>query len=445
MAIVVSAPIRTGKTLYCMSIIDKVSKKDPYRMIYTNIVGCTYPGVILIHSTTDKPFDWRDLPNGSLLIYDEAHEHPAFSKDDLLKTFEIDDSIYLKRVAEINSNTELRVRDKDALIAEEKEKQKRRLVRAKEDILDIGRSLTLHGHFGIDIYFITQKPYKLNDSVKASVNEHLILRRLFKLKACTIYSFSELQEQFGLSTMRNALSWKFWLYPKQLYKFYISAEEHEKSTKIPFSLMFWILLPVLIIGAALYKSMGTRIGQKFFGSEQTVAESSPAADPNDKTQPTMADQYAQQKKINDCMVQFSYTLQQCEEMLNPEIRDKRYADLQASTHANTETIAMNYNVNDPYGSQITEFQIQAKDYPRLSGCVQYGNKIVGFDQQGNRMPDLDPNACKRWLAGERLFDYTRDRNTASMQTSQPAVSAVEKSMSVDEIAQMQEAKRQGLI
>ncbi|MCW8041268.1 zonular occludens toxin domain-containing protein, partial [Acinetobacter sp. BIT-DXN8] len=141
MAIVVSAPIRTGKTLYCMSIIDKTTKKDPYRMIYTNIVGCTYPGVILIQSTTDKPFDWRDLPNGSLLIYDEAHEHPAFSKDDLLKTFEVDDSIYLKRIAEINANTELRVRDKDELKAKEKEKQKLRLVRAKEDILDIGRSL----------------------------------------------------------------------------------------------------------------------------------------------------------------------------------------------------------------------------------------------------------------------------------------------------------------
>ncbi|MCW8041330.1 zonular occludens toxin domain-containing protein, partial [Acinetobacter entericus] len=279
--------------------------------------------------------------------------------------------------------------------------------------------LTLHGHFGIDIYFITQKPYKLNDSVKASVNEHLILRRLFKLKACTIYSFSELQEQFGLSTMRNALSWKFWLYPKQLYKFYISAEEHEKSTKIPFSLIFWLILPVFIICAALYKSMGTRLGQKFFGSEETSAQVSPAANPN--SEQTIADQYQPQKKIIDCMVQFSYTKQQCEEMLNHEIRDKRHADLQASTHRDSETIAMNYKVNDPYGSQITEFQIQAKDYPRLSGCVQYGNKIVGFDQQGNRMPDLEPNACKRWLAGERLFDYTRDRSTASMQAAQPPV------------------------
>lgn len=442
MSVVISAPIRTGKTLYCMSIIDRVSKKDPFRRIYTNIVGCTYPGVILIQSTTDKPFDWRDLPNGSLLIYDEAHEHPAFSKDDLLKTFEIDDSIYLKAVSEINSNTELRVRDKDALISEEKEKQKRRLTRAKEDILDIGRSLTLHGHFGIDIYFITQKPYKLNDSVKASVNEHLILRRLFKLKACTIYSFSELQEQFGYSTMKNALSWKFWLYPSQLYKFYVSAEEHEKSTKIPFSLIFWVLLPLLILGLAFNKSLGTKLGQQFFGTDTPVDTVSDQVTP-EKTE-TMADQYAKQQKINNCMSGGNYTLQQCEEIIDPSIRQQRHSDLQASVHNDMDTITLKYKVNDPYGSQLTEFDVQAKDYPRLSGCAKYGNKIVGYDQQGNRMPDLDPNACKRWLAGERLFDYTRDKNSV-LQTAQPSVPIVEKTITVEDIAKYQEAKRQGLI
>ena len=113
MSIVVSAPIRSGKTLYCMQIIDKVSKKEPYRRIYTNIIGCNYPGVISIQSTLEKPFDWRDLPNGAILIYDECHEHPAFSKEDLLKTFEIDDSEYLKRVSEINSDLALKVKEKE--------------------------------------------------------------------------------------------------------------------------------------------------------------------------------------------------------------------------------------------------------------------------------------------------------------------------------------------
>ena len=123
MQTLISAPPRTGKSLYCMSLIDQLSRKHPNRRIYTNIIGMNYPGVLTINSTPEKPFDWRDLPDGSIIFFDEAHEHPAFSAQDLLGTARTD--------------------------AEKKR---------KAEILDIGDSLTLHGHFGFDIYLITQNP-----------------------------------------------------------------------------------------------------------------------------------------------------------------------------------------------------------------------------------------------------------------------------------------------
>ena len=123
MQTLISAPPRTGKSLYCMSLIDQLSRKHPNRRIYTNIIGMNYPGVLTINSTPEKPFDWRDLPDGSIIFFDEAHEHPAFSAQDLLGTARTD--------------------------AEKKR---------KSEILDIGDSLTLHGHFGFDIYLITQNP-----------------------------------------------------------------------------------------------------------------------------------------------------------------------------------------------------------------------------------------------------------------------------------------------
>ncbi|MDH0969147.1 zonular occludens toxin domain-containing protein [Acinetobacter johnsonii] len=75
MQTLISAPPRTGKSLYCMSLIDQLSRKHPNRRIYTNIIGMNYPGVLTINSTPEKPFDWRDLPDGSIVFFDEAHEH----------------------------------------------------------------------------------------------------------------------------------------------------------------------------------------------------------------------------------------------------------------------------------------------------------------------------------------------------------------------------------
>ena len=87
MSILISAPIRTGKTLYVIKcIFDELNKG---RQVYTNIVGIKIDGVISVSSSIDKPFDWRDLPNGSVLVWDEAHEHPSFSEKDLLKNYEL--------------------------------------------------------------------------------------------------------------------------------------------------------------------------------------------------------------------------------------------------------------------------------------------------------------------------------------------------------------------
>ena len=88
-ATVISAPPRTGKSLYTMEILEKAVIDNPDRLIYTNIIGCKLPGVLPAVSRPDNPFDWRTLPNGALYVHDEAHEHPAFCKNDLLKDKEL--------------------------------------------------------------------------------------------------------------------------------------------------------------------------------------------------------------------------------------------------------------------------------------------------------------------------------------------------------------------
>ena len=63
------------------------------------------------------------------------------------------------------------------------------------------------------------------------------------------------------------------------------------------------------------------------------------------------------------------------------------------------------------------------------------------------MPNLDKNACQKWLKGERLFDYTKQptqvNNNApvSNQTnnSQPG------ELSIQEMAKIEQAQSEGLI
>lgn len=411
MSIIVSAPLGAGKTLYCMSEIDRISKKHPEKWIYTNIVGCTYPGVILISSTLEKPFDWRDLPNGAVLIYDEAHEHPAFSKDDLLKTYEIDDSQCIKNIATINARDDLKVKEKEELVRQEREKQKWKLIRAKDDILDIGRSLTMHRQFGIEIYFITQKPFKLNDSVKASVVEHLILRRLFKLKAATIYTYVELQEQFGLSTMKNALSWRFWLYPKQLYKFYISAEQHDQSKKIPKSLILLLLLPIILFGSALKDSYNSPLFSGVLESLGLKSKTEQVEQVENQTASNAPLPISAENKKDyvDCNLYENMHLSICQN-LQKQKNEKLQSDVRQ---------VISYNPNEPFNDMSQSLNYQVSNQPVFSGCVKFNGKYQGYTQQGTKL-NVSEADCKKLIEnGDRPFNYFQRQNqTERVSTSE---------------------------
>lgn len=422
MSIVISAPLGAGKTLYCMSEIDRISKSQPNRRIYTNIIGCSYPGTILIQSTTDKPFDWRDLPNGSVLVYDEAHEHPAFSKDDLLKTYQIDETPYLENIDKINARDDLKVKEKEELVRREKKNYELALLKAKEDILDIGRSLTLHRHFGIDIYFITQKPERLNNSVRASVTKHLILRRLFNLKASTIYEYVELQDQFGFSTIKNALSWKFWRFPKTMYKFYISAEEHPQRTNVPFGLYGWALISIALIGFGVFNAYNKNflgLGKKQDQVEvkkQTSTSQQQTSNPSD---PTITPDI--QAKIDNCQKQLEWTYEQCRVTFDTAYDQKKKDEMLSRTQNDMQTISVKYNPNKPFETQNIQDSIQydVTAKPVLAGCMTSKNgKLQGYTQQGTKL-DVSQEDCKKIIAGDRPFNYfSQQQQNQQFQTQQ---------------------------
>ncbi|WP_212386619.1 zonular occludens toxin domain-containing protein [Acinetobacter junii] len=375
MQTLISAPPRTGKSLYCMSLIDQLSRKHPNRRIYTNIIGMNYPGVLTINSTPEKPFDWRDLPDGSIIFFDEAHEHPAFSAQDLLGTARTD--------------------------AEKKR---------KVEILDIGDSLTLHGHFGFDIYLITQNPKLLREQVRAACSVHYVMRRLWGLDVAMIYEFAEVQTYFANATRKQALSVKRFRYPKNLYKYYVSSNVHNIQKRVPLLYMAFFAIPIAIF--ALSYSKASQTG--FFGlfpKDEVVQEK--AIEQPEYQVITVSDPSKTEEQL----------LLQAKENFNPDIECRKAMNLdlpeciswfdqltkqQSSVLPDGQVFqAVVYDPNKPYDFEYKP-QIQPQDFPRMSGVMTLANgRLMAIDQQGNYMSNVSQEDCRKWLSGYRPFNYAK--------------------------------------
>ncbi|WP_333872782.1 zonular occludens toxin domain-containing protein [Acinetobacter variabilis] len=375
MQTLISAPPRTGKSLYCMSLIDQLSRKHPNRRIYTNIIGMNYPGVLTINSTPEKPFDWRDLPDGSIIFFDEAHEHPAFSAQDLLGTARTD--------------------------AEKKR---------KAEILDIGDSLTLHGHFGFDIYLITQNPKLLREQVRAACSVHYVMRRLWGLDVAMIYEFAEVQTYFANATRKQALSVKRFRYPKNLYKYYVSSNVHNIQKRVPLLYMAFFAIPIAIFALSYSKASETG----FFGlfPKDEVVQEKPIEQPEYEVI-TVSDPTKTEEQL----------LLQAKENFNPDIECRKAINLdmpecvtwfdqitkqQSSVLPDGQVFqAVVYNPDKPYDFEYKP-QIQPQDFPRMSGVMTLANgRLMAIDQQGNYMSNVSQEDCRKWLSGYRPFNYVK--------------------------------------
>lgn len=389
-----------------MSLIDQLSRKHPNRRIYTNIIGINYPGVLSIHSTVDDPFDWRDLPDGSIVFYDEAHEHPAFSAKDLLPPARTD--------------------------AEKKR---------KEQILDIGYSLTLHGHFGFDIYLITQNPKLLNEHVRAACSVHYVMRRLWGLDVAMIYEFAEVQTYFANATRKQALSVKRFRYPKNLYKYYVSSNVHNIQKRVPMLYMLFFAIPIAIFALGYSKASDTG----FFGlipkKEQTVQTENiyPEA-----VEVSLSDNERDQLDKLDAE-SLGLTLEQYRDLKDPT---KQNAQNLAHTQNSIHQIVSQYKASDPFDYSymqpppVTAHQV-------FSGCLNG----TAYDTQGTILHDAPKDLCKRVMAGDRPFNPYRNVNNGmviqdsiTQDYSQAAEQTVQQvQLTPDELAKFQQAKEMGLI
>ncbi|MDH0970509.1 zonular occludens toxin domain-containing protein [Acinetobacter johnsonii] len=436
----ISAPPGTGKSLKCVQIIEESLRKNPNRLIFTNIIGLNIPGVLPIVSSANKPFDWRDLPDGSLVVYDEAHEHPAFAKTDLLNNYQLPsyiNDLYDNEVSKVldyanlpkplkiqllNKHghvytelpTELKVKESEQIISKIRNLQKLHLSKAKDDILDIGRGLTMHRHWGFDIILVTQKPDLLNSFVKAACSEHLILRRLFKMELAVIYTFTEIQDHFGNATRKNAISWSIWFFPKHLYKYYISAEQHTAKASFPWWMKFGAVTFAGLVCLSIYKTTDGSFGLFKNDQEQNAQQVAPVQPTKQTTASANPNQPKQQ--IQD----LSNICRQAVNVETPECK-KWFDELSKNGGSLGYVQTFAYDGNKPFDVEYTPTDLEPKDFPRFKNAIVYNGKCTAYSQQGTIMHKVSSKDCFRLANGDRPFDYFYEGEQVSNR-SNPSIS-----------------------
>ena len=338
MLTLVTATPGSGKTLKAIELIFNFLNDG--RNVWTNISGIKISGVRTFEDDKSNPFDWRKLEAGSVVIYDEAQKHPAFSKRDLLKN-------YAKEEA--------------------------------ETIANIAWDLDYHRHNAYDIVLITQSPKLINTHTLDFVGEHLHLRRLFGLKQATIYHFPEHKLNPSTKSVRDeAIHKEIFKFPKHLFKFYESATEHTHKTKIP---TLYIIIGIIVFLILPYLIYSHYAKSKLFSASDTKKVSPPISQnlPNTQT-------------INSSNL--DYECRKGENLNNSKCIDW-FNDLSKKE--------IHYDVSKPYDLENVQYNYQVKELPQFVGCVKFDGKYYAYSQQGTRL-NVSQADCKRYMNGDRPFN-----------------------------------------
>lgn len=335
----VTAPPGTGKTLLLIKMIFEYLKQG--RRVYANIDQLKIEEVLPIPHNAD----WRDLPDGSVVIYDEAQEHAAFSADDLVDFPEYVESEQLEHENVTAYNSRLR---------KEKKEYDREYKRYAESIKDIARGFQVHRHFGFDIILATQDQSLLNNLAKKCVGEHYHLTRPFGLRGNMIFFWRRLVSSPDSRAEKSAAEWKKHInFNKNYFNLYRSANVHTHKASIPVK---YIIVFIIIIGLCIlpfYLISNNKAVKLMSGKKEEIQQNDIVVD---KEMPSSPEQLAAFHK-------------------EQELQEQRQAMLQ--------------NQRDIYA------QNQQKANEReISGCVYYNGQYTAIDEFARPIHDKS-DLCKQ--------------------------------------------------
>lgn len=345
----------TFKTAKTASLAIQYLKEG--RPVYTNIDQFDYEGVQKLPENND----WRQTPDGSVVIYDEAQQFDFFQ-----------------------------YKGREKLSSDERVKE-----------------LEVHRHTGHDIILVTQSPNFIHNHVLSLVGMHYHLHRAYGRGHADVFLWRYAVMQPDSTGGKNkAESHEKFKPDSKIFDQYKSTTIDTHKLKIPpiyFKLGGFLLAVILLISYMVFGSDNP------FLSASKIKENADIASGNKQPNQVVGSQAASvtTDKITNLDIE-------CRKGVNVEKPEcVEWFNNLSNSGSSVEKTSITYNPNKPYETELPEnFTIQVNDYPRLSGCMTLSNgQLVGIDQQGNYMPSISQSDCKKYMKGYRPFDY-------SAQTSQ---------------------------
>lgn len=105
--------------------------------------------------------------------------------------------------------------------------------------------LNTHRHRGIDIWVITQHPKLIDNAVRRLVGKHQHYRRMFGGQRAVCYEWDSCSDGLQFTSATKS----YWPYPKKAFSYYHSAEVH---TKQRFRLPAFLIVPALAIPLGIF-------------------------------------------------------------------------------------------------------------------------------------------------------------------------------------------------
>jgi zona occludens toxin (predicted ATPase) len=221
MIIMVTGVPGSGKTLYSIGLLRKWLSEG--RQVFADIDG------LRVHGVMPAPEDWREAPEGSVVIYDEAQKR--FGSQGMRG--------------------------------------------GRSERSDIA-ALEEHRHTGHDLLLITQHASLIHSHVRRLVGRHHHVFRLFGSPAAKIFTQERAMDTDSLGELRSA-DCQTWQFPRKDYSAYKSATVHTHKMRLPrFAVMGLGLMALLAAASAFLFSRSTILTNAVAADDVEVTEGSSA-------------------------------------------------------------------------------------------------------------------------------------------------------------------------
>lgn len=218
MIILITGVPGAGKTLYALNWVKAKAEKEGRPVFYSGIKELALPWTEL------DPEKWFEAPAGALIVIDECQR------------------VFRPRMhgAKVPAYVE---------------------------------QLETHRHQGVDIVLITQHPMLLDSNARRLVGLHFHVVRKFGLNASTVHEWASVKENCDKN--RDDSTRHDFVYPKESFTWYKSAEVHTHKARIPARLFVIVGMLALVAAAVWWVVHG--FAAKMRGPEVApAAASSPA-------------------------------------------------------------------------------------------------------------------------------------------------------------------------